>query len=85
MVEMATGRRISYVLGVQADLLFEDTVHAFDAVEHAATSDEALARRISEGAWRAKTRNLWGRTEKVLLPRIQAALDAHDAAVPPVP
>jgi hypothetical protein len=81
MVDGATGRRISYVLAVQADVLFEDALHVFCAVENAAAADEGLARRIFEGAWKAKTRSLKGRAEKVLLPRIQAALDALDVAV----
>lgn len=84
MAERATGRRISYILAVQADLLFDDALRVLGAVENAAAADEALARRISKGAWKAKTRNLCGRAEKVLMPRIRTALDALDAAVPPV-
>lgn len=85
MVVGATGRRISYVLSVQVDLLFKDTLHVFSAVENEAATEEGVARRISEGAWKAKTRALRGGTARVLLPRIQAALDALDAAFPPVP
>ena len=85
MVETATGRRVSYLLSVHADLVFDDALHVFRSIEAVLVGDAALARRVSQGAWEAKTRTLKGRSQKVLQPRIQAALDALDAAVPPVP
>jgi hypothetical protein len=85
MIETNTGRRVSYMLSVQADLLFKDSARVFDAIEHAALADDGLASRISTGAWEAKTRTLQRRAAKVLLPRIRAGLDALDLAVPRVP
>jgi hypothetical protein len=85
LIERTTGRRISYLLSVQADVLFVDTLHAFGAIQNAASADDVLAGRIRDGACKAKTRYLKGRTKEKLLPVIQAALDAVDAATPPVP
>ena len=81
MVETATGRRVSYLLSVHADLVFDDALHVFRSIEAVLVGDAALARRVSQGAWEAKTRTLKGRSQKVLQPRIQAALDAFGTAV----
>lgn len=85
LIERTTGRRISYLLFVQADVLFADTLHVFGIIQNAGAADDVLAGRIRVGAWKAKTRYLKGRTKDKLLPVIQAALDAVDADTPPVP
>jgi len=72
-IERATGRRIGYILAAETDLLFADTVEVFRAVEKTVALDDSLAKRIHDGAWKAKTRHLEGRAERELLPRVRAA------------